>query len=143
MKRLIKFFLIIVFTFVLIGIGMALFSTVPADSLNNLQTKMDAVWWSASIIRWLLILVLILFVVPWFLRLNLNKLQARGEGLVHELERADSENASYETRVSIESRLYETEKMHDLYENLQQRRWLIGIGLIAVELIAVQLPHLI
>lgn len=143
MKRIIKFFLIIVFTFVLIGIGMALFSTVSVSSLNNLQTKMNTVWWSASIIRWLLILLLILFVVPWFLRLNLNKLQARGESLVKELKRADEENAVYETKVALENRLYETEKMHDLYERLQQYRWLIGIGLIAIELIAVQLPHLI
>lgn len=141
MKRLYKFIIIIVF-FILFMIAILLLASVmPPSTLTRLQQQMDMMWWTVSMVRWLILVVMIVWVIPWYLSLCLKRYHNRYDDLTAQLQRADEENAQYETKVTLENYLYDTEKMLLFFQSLNNHRICVAGSLIGIEALAVQLPH--
>lgn len=122
-------------------LALALMYLFPPDTIENFQQSLDMVWLKASLVRGFILAIVIIKLIPWYFKKKISQYQVSGEGLFAELARAKKQGANYETLQNLEIRLFENEKQHNFYEKAQRRYLWIAIGLIAVELLVVQLPH--
>lgn len=93
--------------------------------------------------RWLILALFIGKIIPWYLKRRCTALDNRIHALSEELDYAQSQQASYESLREIEYYLVDNQKLKAVFEKTQNRYLWVAIGLISVELFAVQLPHLL
>lgn len=140
--KLSKALWVLLFAFITVALAAILPQVLPPDALRNLQSTLDSFWWKASLIRWLILAVIIVQILPWYIQKRLSRLSDKLEGLYAEYERAQAQSASYETLSHYEYLIHDNSKLHSAISKIQQHyRW-VAVGLVSIELLAVQLPHL-
>ncbi|MBS9783487.1 MAG: hypothetical protein KGV46_02930 [Pasteurella sp.] len=140
---LFRMFIFLIILVVFLVISMAVFATVPAEQLVKVQEFVDVMWWKASVIRWLILTFIIIKVVPWHISRQLNKFGTQVDTLQKEISIAESKNASYETLCELNGYLDSSQRMLAATEKLSNNRIYVGLALVAIELVAVQMPHFI
>ncbi len=140
---LIRMAIFAVLLLLFMAISIAVLASVPVESLEKTQQMIDVMWWKASILRWIILAFIIVKILPWYINRQLEKFSSQAELFATEYEIAESKNATYETLCQLSAGFDNCQRMQGVYERMQKNRRYISLGLIAVELIAVQMPHFI
>ena len=127
-------FFILVLLVIIVG-GLALLALVGPEGTVNFKKLLDAGWWFTSIIRWLAIAGIILYLPKFAAK--------RAEGWIDAYDNAEAQGATFETLQDIQARADDCDKMRLSYEKLLRHHRLAGCLLICIEIIFVQFPHLI
>lgn len=134
-------FFILVLLVIIVG-GLALLALVGPEGTVNFKKLLDAGWWFTSIIRWLAIAGIILY-LPKFAAKRAERYARELEGWIDAYDEAEAKGAAYETLQEIQARANDCDKMRMSYEKLQRHHRLAGCLIICFELAFVQFPHLI
>lgn len=134
-------FFILVLLVIIVG-GLALLALVGPEGTVNFKKLLDAGWWFTSIIRWLAIADIILY-LPKFAAKRAERYARELEGWIDAYDNAEAQGATFETLQDIQARADDCDKMRLSYEKLLQHHRLAGCLLICFELAFVQFPHLI
>ena len=134
-------FFILVLLVIIVG-GLALLAFIGPEGTVNFKKLLDAGWWFTSIIRWLAIAGIILY-LPKFAAKRAERYARELEGWIDAYDEAEAKGAAYETLQDIQSRANDCDKMRMSYEKLQRHHRLAGCLIICFELAFVQFPHLI
>ncbi len=134
-------FFILVLLVIIVG-GLALLALVGPEGTVNFKKLLDAGWWFTSIIRWLAIAGIILY-LPKFAAKRAERYARELEGWIDAYDNAEAQGATFETLQDIQARADDCNKMRLSYEKLLQHHRLAGCLLICFELAFVQFPHLI
>ena len=132
-----RFSIFIIAVILLIALAAAVFAAVGPDKLVNVRKFLDAGWWMASLVRWLLLAAIIAY-LPRFARRQAEKHANLEEAY---LERYD-DAATYETLRELEQYTLNHDKLRSSWEKLANHPRIAGGVLIGFELLFVQLPHL-
>jgi len=134
-------FFILVLLVIIVG-GLALLALVGPEGTVNFKKLLDAGWWFTSIIRWLAIADIILY-LPKFAAKRAERYARELEGWIDAYDNAEAQGATFETLQDIQARADDCDKMRLSYEKLLRHHRLAGCLLICIEIIFVQFPHLI
>jgi len=111
------------------------------DKLVNVRKFLDAGWWMASFVRWLLLAAIIAY-LPRFARRQAEKHANLEEAYLERYDEAEGQNATYETLRELEQYTLNHDKLRVSWEKLANHPRIAGGVLIGFELLFVQLPHL-
>ena len=134
-------FFILVLLVIIVG-GLALLALVGPEGTVNFKKLLDAGWWFTSIIRWLAIAGIILYLAK-FAAKRAERYARELEGWIDAYDNAEAQGATFETLQDIQARADDCDKMRLSYEKLLRHHRLAGCLLICIEIIFVQFPHLI
>lgn len=127
----------------LIVVALIMLSSLSGQDLVQFKAHLDRGWWTASFIRWALLLIIIVKFLPWFIERKRVDSKNRLEALHAEYDRAYEANAHYETLRELEFVIDDAERFYEFFESVHQRKTSIACFLIGIELLAVQLPHFV
>ena len=135
-----RFSIFIIAVILLIALAAAVFAVGP-DKLVNVRKFLDAGWWMASFVRWLLLAAIIAY-LPRFARRQAEKHANLEEAYLERYDEAEGQNATYETLRELEQYTLNHDKLRVSWEKLANHPRIAGGVLIGFELLFVQLPHL-
>lgn len=136
-----RFSIFIIAVILLIALAAAVFGAVGPDKLVNVRKFLDAGWWMASLVRWLLLAAIIAY-LPRFARRQAEKHANLEEAYLERYDEAEGQNATYETLRELEQYTLNHDKLRVSWEKLANHPRIAGGVLIGFELLFVQLPHL-
>ncbi len=136
-------FIILITLMIVIAASVAMLYLFPADTLRNIQTSVDSIWWKVSLVRWIILALLIIKIIPWYIQRKCQSLSDQTNALSEEFAYAQSQNANYETLCDIEHQFIDMQKLKNAFDNIKKHYKWVATGLIGIEVLAVQLPHLL
>ena len=136
-----RFSIFIIAVILLIALAAAVFAAVGPDKLVNVRKFLDAGWWMASLVRWLLLAAIIAY-LPRFARRQAEKHANIEVTYLNQYDEAEAHNATYETLRELEQYAQNHDRLRVSWEKLANHPRIAGGVLIGFELIFVQLPHL-
>lgn len=142
MKKTFKFLFLSAILLSIAGFALLMFSSVTVDKWQSIREKADFVWWQISFVRWAVILFLIYF-LPKYFAFRARSTEEQLQYLNEEGANAESQGATYETLAQFAVKIDDLSKLRNAWVKLANNRRLIAIGLILVELVFVQMPHLL
>lgn len=136
-----RFSIFIIAVILLVVLAAAVFAVVGPEKLVNVRKFLDAGWWMASLVRWLLLAAIIAY-LPYFARHQAEKHANIEEAYLNQYDEAEAQNATYETLRELEQYAQNHDKLRVSWEKLANHPRIAGGVLIGFELLFVQLPHL-
>lgn len=136
--RLGKFLLLLLLA---LSMVITLAVAIGPEQMNRVQARIDAAWWRASVIRWILLAGVLLF-LPQLLKLMEARADRRRADLDAACQSALNQNPDNEPLNPLRIRAEQQQRIAASYRAMFVQRHWIAVALILVELVLVQLPHL-
>lgn len=124
----------------IMAVAAGILAAVGTDKLYGIQEFINDAWLHASIVRWIVLAAIIFLIPAWF------KKRAQQHGAIAidcqaTIADAEKHDAVWETIQELRMALNNHLKMEEIFTKLYQNKIWVGVGLIAFELVFVQLPH--